>query len=140
MRKPLVFLAAFIFPALALAQAAAEPLPAPDMFATIVTGIAAVLVPVLVAVARMFLKDSADKTLETVKWAIGVAYNTVNEISLRTANKVDDKAALALKVFADAMASQGIQATPSQLAMAKASLVAMHGQEKLALKVAAAHP
>jgi hypothetical protein len=87
-------------------------------------------VAVLPVVARLLLKDKAEAAEKLFGAGVQVAYSVVNDIASRTTNKIDDKVAVGLKVFADYYASHG--KTPSQLEEQRAKLLfsAMHGQEK----------
>jgi hypothetical protein len=106
-------------------------------FEQLIAIISALVVPLLVAIAGKFWGDKKAERLEMVKGAIGIAYNVVNEIAAMTTTKIDDKAALALKAFRDALWAQGITPTPQEEDLAKLGFKAMHGAEKVS---AAASP
>lgn len=93
--------------------------------------ISALVVPLLVALAGKFWGDKKAARLETIKGAIGIAYNVVNEVAAMTTTKIDDKVALALKAFRDALWAQGITPTPREEELAKLGFKAMHGAEKV---------
>lgn len=95
----------------------------------------ALLIGGAVVLARVIWKDRADAHLSTVTWAIGLAYHNVNEIKLRFPSVHLDKANEALRVFKEALASQGITPRPQDLQRAQLAWKAMHGQEKLAAKL-----
>lgn len=92
--------------------------------------ITAIVVPALVALARIFFKDAAVKHQDAVEWAVGVAYNVTNEVAKHTATQVDDKVAFALGVFRDALKTKGVQASVDDEAAAKLAWKAMHGADK----------
>lgn len=73
---------------------------------------------------------------------IDLAYGAVNEMARKTANTIDDKAAVALKKLAEYVAAQGGEPlTAKEVSQARLTFDAKHGNEsKLLEAVAAASP
>jgi|GEM_PF-5145598 len=90
----------------------------------------------VIALARTIWKDKAEERLRTFGNAVNIAYYTINDLALRTENKVDDKVAEALRVFREHLATKGYVPTSSEEAQAKAAWTAMHGAELTAEKIA----
>ncbi|NTX09046.1 hypothetical protein [Myxococcus sp. CA040A] len=90
-----------------------------------------------IALARIIWKDKAEERLRSIGNAINIAYYTINDLALRTENKVDDKVAEALRVFREHLAAKGYVPTSPEEAQAKATWTAMHGAELTAEKLAA---
>ncbi|MCP3065720.1 hypothetical protein LXT21_43825 [Myxococcus sp. K38C18041901] len=88
-----------------------------------------------VALVRAIWKDKAEERLRSVGYVINLAYYAVNDMALRTANKVDDKVAEALRIFREQLALKGYVPTDREVAQAKAAWTAMHGAELTATKV-----
>lgn len=74
--------------------------------------------------------------------AVDLVYGAVNEMARRTENRIDDKAALAIKKLAEYLASQGADPlTSEEVAQARLTFTAKHGTEsKLLDALAAASP
>ncbi|NNB89930.1 hypothetical protein HRD49_03670 [Corallococcus exiguus] len=90
-----------------------------------------------IKLARAIWKDRAEERLRSIGNAISTAYYTVNELALRTENKIDDKVAEALRVFREQLAAKGYVPNEKDLAQAKAQWTAMHGAELTDEKLAA---
>ncbi|MCP3065780.1 hypothetical protein LXT21_44140 [Myxococcus sp. K38C18041901] len=97
--------------------------------------VASLVVGGVVALARTIWKDKAEERLHSVGYVINLAYYAVNDMSLRTENKVDNKVAEALRIFRDQLALKGYVPTDREVAQAKAAWTAMHGAELTATKV-----
>lgn len=88
------------------------------------------LLPVLFFLARLLLKDRADKYESTFKAGVEVAYFLVNNLSKHTDNKIDDKAAVALDALRKYMGTAGAPLKQVDEERAKLLFQAMHGQGK----------
>ncbi len=90
-----------------------------------------------IALYRSWKKDKAETHLRWLGQATSIAYYSVNDIALRTANKIDDKVAKALGYFRDELARRGYVPTAKEEEDATARWKAMHGAELTAAKLAA---
>lgn len=90
-----------------------------------------------IALYRSWKKDKAEEHLRWLGRATSMAYYAVNDIALRTPNKVDDKVVAALGFFRDELARRGYVPTPTEEESAKVQWSAMHGAELTAQKLAA---
>lgn len=77
-------------------------------------------------------KDKRDKAERNLTLGIELAYNIVNEISMRTGNKVDDKVAMGLDYLRQYLGTSGQTLKPADEEKAKLLFQAMHGAEKAA--------
>lgn len=91
--------------------------------------IGSILLPALGFLFRALFKDRADKAASNFSLGVQLAYSVVNEIAMRTDNKIDDKAALALKVLRDFLVAGGGKLDAAGEAKARILFQAMHGQE-----------
>lgn len=91
--------------------------------------VGSVVLPLLGLLFRSVFKDRADKAASNFSLGVQLAYQIVNEISLRTENTIDDKAALAIKYLRDFLAADGQKLTPADESKALLIFQAMHGAE-----------
>ncbi|MBN9687140.1 MULTISPECIES: hypothetical protein [unclassified Corallococcus] len=107
-------------------------LSSPEVLGLLATGI----VTGIVALVRAWKKDKAEDYLKTFARAVELAYFAVNDLKSRTATTLDNKAAVALEYFRDALAAKGYTSTLDAEREAVALWKSMHGQEKTAEKLA----
>lgn len=106
-------------------------------FEQLVAVVAAIAVPLLVAVIGYFFKERATERQSQIQRWIVAAYHITTEVSKLTPTKVDDKIAYALGVLAERLSAAGVAVTPAVEAQARATWTAMSGEEKRAVSVAA---
>lgn len=105
---------------------------------------AQVLTALIIAGLGLLLRSWAkradfEQRLKLLSMGSQLAYGVVNELSRRTANKVDDKVALGLAEVNAFLAKQGQAAlTPDEASVVKTMFDAQHGIESKVL--AAANP
>ncbi|NVJ03094.1 hypothetical protein HV824_33980 [Myxococcus sp. AM009] len=86
--------------------------------------------------ARRLWKDKAEARLRAFAQGVEHAYFAVESFAAKTANTVDDKLALALKLLNEQMARHGYALTVQEAEDAKLRIEAMHGASKAAAKQA----
>lgn len=94
--------------------------------------IASIAAAVISFVIGKLVKDAAKRAVveKVVDAAIPVAFHVVQEISRRTPNKIDDKAALALEKLAELTATKGVALDETHKDRAKLVFQALHAQSK----------
>lgn len=101
------------------------------VFDVVIGGIVAVLVPVLLEVARRFMGDRFNHRMGLVARAIEIAYHATTNVAKFTRTTVDDKAAYALGLVKKQLEAQGVAWDLGIETQARATFDAMHAQEKL---------
>lgn len=87
-----------------------------------------------VAVGLFLFLVKVDRTRRIVQKTAHLAYDVVSALKASTPTKIDDKAAVALKVITDRLDRE---LKPAEVALAKAAFDARHATEKTALAMAA---
>ena len=85
-----------------------------------------VVVPALV---WLFRRSKLAAYEAMFKMGVELAYKVVNDAAARSENKIDDKAALALKVLRDYLSSQGQALKANDEVRAKLLWSAMHSED-----------
>lgn len=118
-----LWLFGLLLSSVALAQAPAPPSSGVSFEAIASLG-AVVLVALLGSVFILVWKDDKvrGQRIATVRWCTGLAAQVLDRIAPLTANTVDDKIALALKKFNEAMDAHGFTPTPAETAQALVAL------------------
>lgn len=91
--------------------------------------LAGALASLVAYVFRKLFKERADKAESDFVWALGVAYNVVNEVARVTPTKIDDKLALGLGFLKEALSHKGQTLNLADEERAKLLFKAMHGRE-----------
>ncbi len=94
------------------------------------TMLSGLLLLVVSSLASFLFGTKKASALAIFDVAVRIAYMAVDFIAARTENKIDDKAALALKFVRDALAGQGQVVSPANEAKAKELFTAMHEEAK----------
>lgn len=79
---------------------------------------------------RLIFKDRAEAREKIFRVGVEIAYGVVSDIAKRTSNKIDDKAALGLKVLRDFYATHNLKPSLADEERARLLFSAMHGEGK----------
>jgi len=112
---------------------------APAAETTLTGSVVAITVAIVVALLKHFAKEKAAERRKTIANLAQAAYLVTAEAAAMTETKIDDKVAHALEALAYALYDRG-EAPLTRAEKLEAQFVwkAMHGQEKVAEKIAAA--
>lgn len=120
------------------AAAFADNVPGPSATEGLIGAVMTLLVPIVVKVLRDWWKDNADRRLEKVQMVAKLAFWLTEEAKRLWPDKVPNALLFAEGKFLELLRAQGINPTPAEITLAKATWGATNGVETVTARLAGA--